>query len=521
LPEGRIGNILARPVLRAYELVLLGRSGAPTAHQISVDELTLRMDGQRLLLYSPRLDAEVRPRLTTAHNPAWRGFGVYRFLAALQRAGVAGGLAWDWGALVGAPTLPRVTSGPLVLARARWQLSAAELSTVTGSEAAQGWAVLIRDRGLPSELLIADGDNRLYVDTASPALIAVAAKVLRGRTGARVEEVLADGVASGPQGRFAQELIVPFTRRAEPVPMPQHRRAPVVQRTFGPGSQWLYLKAYTGTASADGILTETVRPVIAGLRNTGVIDHWFFVRYGDPEHHLRLRLHGNPAALHDHALPALTDALTPHLADGTVSKVMLDTYHREIERYGGDYGIELAERIHAADSDAVLSVLGSLDGDDAADARWRLCLYAVDRLLADAGLDMQQRRDWVKDGAAGYRTEYPGAHHLDAGIGQRWRGERAALTALLDDTEDHPYELARQAFRRRSERLVPLLSELTDRDRRGLLTQQFPHMLHSFSHLNAIRLLRSAARTHELVMLSFLDRHYASKIARTPRQETL
>ena len=160
-----------------------------------------------------------------------------------------------------------------------------------------------------------------------------------------------------------------------------------------------------------------------------------------------------------------------------------------------------------------------LDGDDVAEARWKLCLYATDRLLADAGLDMQQRRDWVKEGAAGYRVEYPGAHHLDAGIGARWRGERAELTALLDDTTDHPYEPARQAFRQRSERLVPLLAELADRDRRGLLTQDFQHLVHSFSHLNAIRLLRSAARTHELVILSFLDRHYASQIARTRRPD--
>ncbi len=519
LPEGRIGNILARPVLRDYELVLLGRSGAPADRQLGVDELTLRLDGQRLVLYCPRLKAEVRPRLTTAHNPAWRGFGVYRFLAGLQRSGVAGGLAWDWGALAGAPTLPRVTAGRLVLARARWQLSAAELSTVTGSDAADGWAALVRDRGLPRELLIADGDNRLYVDTASTALTAAAAKVLRGRTGAVVEEILPDGVATGPQGRFAQELIVPFTRRTEPAPAPQPWRAPQVQRTFAPGSQWLYLKVYTGTASADRILTDTIGPVIGHLRKQAVSDEWFFLRYADPEHHLRLRLHGDPAALRDHVLPALTDALAPHLEDGTVSKVALDTYHREIERYGGDDGIELAEQIHAADSDAVLKVLGMFDVEDVADARWKLCLYATNRLLADAGLDMQQRRDWAKDGAVGYRTEYPGAHNLDSGIGARWRTERAELTALLDDTKDHPYESARQVFRLRSERLAPLLAELAERDRRGMLTQKFEHLLHSFGHLNAIRLLRSAARTHELVLLSFLDRHYASQIARTSRPD--
>ena len=140
LPEGRIGNVLARPVLRDHELVLLGRSGAPAERQIGVEELTVRLVGDRVALYSPRLDAEVRPRLTTAHNPAWRGFGVYRFLAALQADGVAGALTWDWGALSHAPFLPRVTAGTVVLSRARWQLSAAEVASVTGADVTEGWA---------------------------------------------------------------------------------------------------------------------------------------------------------------------------------------------------------------------------------------------------------------------------------------------------------------------------------------------------------------------------------------------
>ncbi|HYN70958.1 MAG TPA: thiopeptide-type bacteriocin biosynthesis protein, partial [Nakamurella sp.] len=517
LPEGRVGNVLARPVLRDYELVLLGRSGAPAARQLGVDELTLRLDGGRLVLYSPRLGAEVRPRLTTAHNPDWRGFGVYRFLAALQSDGVAGALAWNWGVLSSAPTLPRVTAGKLVLARARWRLSAAELATVTGADAAAGWAALTRERGLPGEFLIADGDNRLLVDTTSAALIATAAKVLRGRTEATVEEVLPTGMAVGPQGRFAHELIVPFIRRTEPTPAVRHWQAPRVQRSFAPGSEWLYLKVHTGTASADRILTDAVGPVITRLRDAGVVDRWFFLRYADPEHHLRLRLRGDPDVLRNKALPVLTDALAPSLVDGTVWGVALDTYHREIERYGGDAGIELAEQIHAADSDAVLAALSLLDDDDAADVRWKLCMYATDRLLADAGLDLHQRRDWARGGAAGYRSEYPGAVNLDAGIGARWRIERTDATALLDDTADHAYDAARQVFRERSMRIAPLLAELAERSRRGLLSQPMPELLRSIAHLHAVRLLRSAARTHELVILGFLDRHYASQIARAPR----
>ncbi len=514
LPEGRIGNILARPVLRDHELVLLGRSGAPPDRQLSVDELTVRLEGERLVLYSDRLGAEVRPRLTTAHNTA-RGFGVYRFLAALQSDGVAGSLGWDWGALSGAPTLPRVTAGRLVLSRARWRLNAAELATLTTGNPVAGWAALAGSRGLPGEVFIGDGDNRLYVDTTSPALTAAAAKVLRGRTTATLEEVLPSRVATGPEGHFAHELIVPFLREADPAPATPHRRAPQLRRTFAPGSEWLYLKIYAGTASADQILTQTLGPVLEELVQGGTADRWFFLRYADPDHHLRVRLHGAPKALRDNALPALTDALNPHLDAGTVWKVALDTYDREIERYGGDAGIVLAEQIHAADSEAVLQVLGMFDDQDTGlDARWKLCLYATDRLLADAGLTLPQRREWAKNGAAGYRREYPNAPHLESGIAGRWRVERAGLTALLDDAADHPYEPARQVFRERSERARPLLAELADRDRRGILTVSPSTLLYSFNHLHAIRLLRSAARTHELVLHSFLDRHYAGLAAR-------
>ncbi len=516
LPEGRLGNILARPVLRDYELVLMGRSGAPAQRQIRIDELTVRLDGDRVVLFCPRLNAEVRPRMTTAHNPSYRGFGLYRFLTALQNDGVTGALGWTWGALESAPALPRVTAGTLVLARARWRLNVAELESITGADAAAGWHALTARRGLPRELLVVDADNRLYVDTSSPALIAAAAKVLRGEHEAVVEETLDSRVAAGPQGHFSHELIVPLVRQRDAVPAPKPPPAPRVRRTFAPGSEWLYLKVYTGTASADRILTASLGPVLAELRNDEVIDHWFFLRYADPEPHLRIRLHGDPAALDAAALPRLTAALTPYLDDGTVWNVALDSYHREIERYGGDNGIELAEHIHAADSDAVIETLNMLDGDDGAQARWKLSLYATHRLLIDAGLTTAARRDWARAGAARYRTEYPDAPNLESGIGRRWRDDRADLTTLLDDTAPHPYEPGRAVFRRRSRLITPLLDELADRSRRGMLSQPIEVLLHSFSHLNAVRLLRSAARTHELVLLSFLDRYYASQIARTP-----
>ncbi|MDQ4024104.1 MAG: lantibiotic dehydratase family protein [Actinomycetota bacterium] len=90
LPEGRLGNILLRPVLRSYEIPYLGRSGAAPDRQIPVQDLWVSVNEDRIALRSERLNREVWPRLTSAHNYTWRSLGVYRFLCALQEQGSAG-----------------------------------------------------------------------------------------------------------------------------------------------------------------------------------------------------------------------------------------------------------------------------------------------------------------------------------------------------------------------------------------------------------------------------------------------
>ena len=120
---------------------------------------------------------------------------------------------------------------------------------------------------------------------------------------------------------------------------------------------------------------------------TGEADGWFFIRYGDPEWHLRVRFHGDPSRLQSGVLPRLHAALEPLLADGRIWRVQLDTYEREVERYGGPEGIGLAERLFQIDSEAVLAILEMLEGDEGADLRWRLALRGIDMLLGDLRFD--------------------------------------------------------------------------------------------------------------------------------------
>src|SRR6185436_2264047 len=82
-------------------------------------------------------------------------------------------------------------------------------------------------------------------------------------------------------------------------------------RRFLPGDSWLYVKLYTGTATADTLLRDYLAPVVEKAIDSGLASRWFFIRYGDPDWHVRLRFRGDPAKLYGELLPLLHEALAP------------------------------------------------------------------------------------------------------------------------------------------------------------------------------------------------------------------
>lgn len=526
LPQGRIGNILARPVLREHEIPFLGRSGAPPEKQIPLSDLRVSVEGSRIVLRSARLGREVIPRMTSAHNFVHGSLGVYRFLCTLQSQGTLGGVGWGWGALDSAPFLPRVLCGRLVLSRATWwmlQDEIKELAKAQGAEryrAVQAWR---EKRGLPRLIALVDADNELLIDLDNVLSIETFIDVVENRDRARLVEFFPGPdlmPASGPEGRFLNEVLIPFTRKADAAAAQRPQRiavdVPAARRSFPPGSEWLYAKLYTGTATADGLLREVVAPVAREAMATGDTDHWFFIRYGDPEWHLRVRFHGDPARLQSAVLPRLHTALDPMLADGRIWRVQLDTYERESERYGGPEGILLAEKLFHVDSEAVLAILEMLEGDEGADFRWRLALRGIDMLLGDLRFDPETRMRVMRGMREGFAREFGGGKGLRVQLDQRFRQEWRSLMPLLDPSGDAESELAPalEVLRQRSERNAPIVEELRELERAGRLVPSIADIAASYVHMHVNRIIRSAQRAHELVLYDFLYLLYESKAAR-------
>ncbi len=513
LPEGRLGNILFRPIT----------------------DLLVSVSGGRIVLRSRHLDRRIVPRLTSAHNFRWLGLPLYRFLCELQGQGAVDSLSWDWGPLWSAPFLPRVVCGRLVLSPAQWNVGKEEIERFGGSRGTerfrtvQSWRA---ERRLPRLIGVADGDNRLPIDLDNILSVETFVHLIKDREEARLIEMFSgpeELCARGPEGRFLHELIVPIVRtsaasadpsRAETAKESKSPFRASVRRSFPPGSEWVYAKLYGGASAADRVLSELVEPLVREALDSGAADRWFFIRYGDPDWHLRVRLHGDPARLLGEVLPALHSATAPFLAYGRLWKVQLDTYEQEVERYGGPEGIELAEQIFQADSEAVLEILEMLEeGDAGADERWRLTLGGIDMLLGDFGLDLEGKRALLERTRHELARELRSDERVKRGLGDRFRKESRSLEPLLgpERDEESPLSPGLAVLRGRSDRLAPLIRELKDREQAGRLSQTLAAIAASCVHMHANRLLRSAHRSQELVLYDFLARLYASRAIRAQR----
>jgi thiopeptide-type bacteriocin biosynthesis protein len=526
LPQGRTGNILLRPVLRAYEIPFLGRSGAAEERKLPASDLALRVVDGRLVLRSRRLDAEVWPRLTAAHaHHQAQNLGVYRFLCALQYRGVTPGLGFDWGPLGDAPFLPRLVHGRLVLARAAWRLGPAEIQALARAEGGARYRVaqgLREALDLPRWVALADGDQELPLDLDSALAVDTLAQLVEGRREASLVELFPgeDALcARGPEGAYAHEIIVPFLRRSAPEPArPALAAAPGREvRLHAPGSSWLYAKLYAGPATLDRVLVEVAAPVAARALSAGAADRWFFVRYRDPRPHLRLRLHGDPARLRGEVLADLVDTARPLLDAERVTTLALETYEREVDRYGGVSGIAPCEEIFCADSEAVAALVPLLLGaEGAAEARWRLAFAGIDRLLGDLGLDTAAKRALAEAARDGLGRRFAVDVQLARQLGERYREERASLASLLDPGGDagSPLGPALAVLGRRSARVAGPATALRAEERAGRLSRPVSEIAASLAHMFTNRLLRAAAVEQELVLYDLLGRFYEARLAR-------
>lgn len=131
------------------------------------------------------------------------------------------------------------------------------------------------------------------------------------------------------------------------------------------------------------------------------------------------------------------------------------------------------------------------------------------------GFNLDQKRTTVlktRDAfVAEFRTDLEFARELS----EKLRPQRKALLSLLSASAaaDPSSAEAIEILRLRSQRRAPAIAQLLVAEQAGRLSKPLADLAPSFLHMHANRLLRSAHRSQELVLHSFLKSLYQSQAA--------
>ena len=526
-PQGRVGNVLARPRLRRYEIEVMGAGVARDADRIPVNDLRISASGGQFILYSARLGIRIHPRLTNAHAFMNEGnVSHYRFLASLQyQDGAVRG--WSWGPLRSMPFLPRIRYKRVVLSPATWRMTDEERGTLRSLRGVRQleWVLGWRRRWrVPRHVLIGQGDAVVPVDFENLFSVDMFIHLLKKQDSQYITEspqATGHRIADDGADEWFHEVLIPFVSRSTSRPgSVRATRKPVTARPLGakgrsqiPGGPWLYVKFYGGAATLERLLSSVLDPLVASLRRRGLIDQWFFIRYLDPEYHLRVRFRGEPGRLWTDGLRLLHDAAEESVLRGDVWRFQLDTYDPELARYGGSGAILLAEELFCADSDAVLSYLRHGGAQQNQLDKWELALLGSDRLTSDFGLSAEERLAFFRRCRSAFASELGLTSFAEADLSQSYRRQRARVSALLAGSLAE-MSVPEDIFATRSCVVRRLADQLFELERAGQLTVPVHDMLASFLHMHINRVLRRSSRQQELVIYDYLERTYASTVAR-------
>ncbi|MBV7530713.1 lantibiotic dehydratase [Chitinophaga sp. sic0106] len=507
LPESRTGNILMRPRLRPYEIVYLAASEAGE-DQIPVSDLMVSIRQGKIRLRSIRHNKWVVPRMSTAHNYR-NGLPIYKFLCELQFQDYEPGYSWQW--LVGNDFtfLPRVSYGNFILHKRTWIWRKSE-NTYNRERYKEHIQDFRKKWDLPQYIVISEGDNDLVIDLDSPVAVALLGKIMDRSEQVILQELLQTPDQcwiQGPNGRHANELVLPFHNLSAALDMPPLTLPKAdIQRSFHTGSEWLYVKIYCGTRTAEDMLKEVIAPLVADLQENQIIQEWFFIRYTDPEHHLRVRFRNadNPG-FWQVTLQRLYEIAHLSVNKNLVSKIQTDTYIREIERYGNDT-MAFSESVFHRDSQFVLQLIQLLDDESGEEYRWKIGVVGTDQLLDAFGFSLEQKGTFMQQLQQHFFKEFNGNKALQQQLNDKYRQAAPELTTML--AGQLPEEVI-QLLQQRRIALTDIIGQQELPDKFGLLS--------SYVHMFLNRLLLAAQRKHELVIYHFLDRYYTSMLARAKK----
>ncbi len=219
LPESRVGNVLARPVLRKYEIPYLAKSTLDMDSQLTLEDLMVSVKNNReVFLRSKKNDRQVLPYLTNAHNFSYNSLPVYHFLSDMQLQSNRTGISFNWGPLAQEfEFLPRVMYEDIIFSKATWNFKNSSIKPfidLMGNEIKlfKEFSKWKRVKQLPQYVMLVEGDNQLLICMTNITSVKMFLNTVKHQSSFILSEFLfsEDGILKKGKEYYTNQVIVSF-----------------------------------------------------------------------------------------------------------------------------------------------------------------------------------------------------------------------------------------------------------------------------------------------------------------------
>lgn len=278
-----------------------------------------------------------------------------------------------------------------------------------------------------------------------------------------------------------------------------------MQRDFCLGSEWLYYKIYTGVKTSDYILLEKLQPIISNLESEKIIEKWFFIRYKDPEEHIRIRFLVKNTKNVFIVIQAFYPVFEELLKQNLVWNIQTDTYKREIERYGKTTMID-SEFFFWKDSKMALQYIKAKSRFSTQEMPLLFSFYAIDCFLNSFYLSIGEKLSLMDDLQSSFKIEFETGKDQKKEMSKSYASLYPQMNILLAATSKNNFTEITKIVNQKSKQTAKKALKIKNENEISLKS-----LLASHIHMMINRQYTSKQRMYELIIYDHLFKYYKTK----------
>lgn len=343
---------------------------------VEIQDIYVGANDRGLYLYSRKLQKEIKVVLSTAVNSEFAP-PILKLMLDISESEFKQFNCFIFEEFKSFIFLPRARYKNVILSPARWYFTFQNLNLDEDAKVEKvdrAMQEAMRSFGVPDQIFLIEFDNRLLLRRFNSQEY----KLLLDHFMLKKELILFEcmkcndylPVVKSENGHHVSEFVVPLVKKRSnflPKVFPVHPLNNTIhskeRKQLAGSSHWLYAKLFLPIDFEKEFISHYLHPFVSHLINSAIIDRWFFVRYQEDKHHIRLRLHGHPEILNTQGLLSFSNWMGDLSENQLISEFSFHNYDREIERYGGPDLMDLAEEMFCFDSDFCAYVLKTSENE--------------------------------------------------------------------------------------------------------------------------------------------------------------